>query len=381
MEALYNMIGGEYMYSMLFPRITSSRRLINLDGMWKILFDKDGIGEQIGYANGFESKDLIPVPSSFAEFYTEKDIREFAGDIWYETSTVIPEEWKGKNILLRFGAATHRALVYFNGILVASHEGGFTPFSCELTELVQYNKENKIVVKVNNELSNVTIPNGTTRTLKNGKKTIQGNFDFFNYSGLQRSVKLLAIPKTSIEDFEVIHFVEGTTAKVDYKVWVQNTTETCQIVLKVYDEKGKMVAASTGGEGSIIIPAVKLWKVRDAYLYQINIQILDGNNVLDEYVDNIGIRTVAVDGTNILINGEPIYIKGFGKHEDSDIGGRSYQPGNIKRDFELMKWIGANSFRTAHYPCSEEIYQMADREGFMVLDEVAAVGLIDAFSF
>jgi beta-glucuronidase len=83
-----------------------------------------------------------------------------------------------------------------------------------------------------------------------------------------------------------------------------------------------------------------------------------------------------VRGTNILLNGKPVYLKGFGKHEDSGIVGRGYNPAVIKRDFELLKWIGANSFRTAHYPYSEEIYQMADREGFLVIDETAAVGMM-----
>lgn len=79
-----------------------------------------------------------------------------------------------------------------------------------------------------------------------------------------------------------------------------------------------------------------------------------------------------------MINGEPVYLKGFGKHEDSDIVGRGFNINIMKRDFELMKWIGANSFRTSHYPYSEEIYQMADREGILVIDEVAAVGFMES---
>jgi beta-glucuronidase len=103
---------------------------------------------------------------------------------------------------------------------------------------------------------------------------------------------------------------------------------------------------------------------------------MNGSTIVDEYADHIGIRTVEVKGIDILINNKPVYLKGFGKHEDSDIAGRGYNPVVIKRDFELMKWIGANSFRTAHYPYSEEIYQMADREGFLVIDEVVAVGMM-----
>ncbi|MCZ9990335.1 hypothetical protein OFQ66_10950 [Brachyspira hyodysenteriae] len=92
-------------------------------------------------------------------------------------------------------------------------------------------------------------------------------------------------------------------------------------------------------------------------------------------ISDFGIRTVKVEGTKFLINGKPFYFTGFGKHEDSEIAGRGYNPPVIKRDFELIKWVGANSFRTSHYPYSEEIMQAADREGIVIIDEVAAVGM------
>lgn len=102
--------------------------------------------------------------------------------------------------------------------------------------------------------------------------------------------------------------------------------------------------------------------------------------MIDEYYLDFGIRTVKVEGTKLLINSKPFYFTGFGKHEDSEIAGRGYNPPVIKRDFELIKWVGANSFRTSHYPYSEEIMQAADREGIVVIDEVAAVGMFDVGS-
>ena len=104
------------------------------------------------------------------------------------------------------------------------------------------------------------------------------------------------------------------------------------------------------------------------------------DELIDEYYLDFGIRTVKVEGTKFLINGKPFYFTGFGKHEDSEISGRGYNPPIIKRDFELIKWIGANSFRTSHYPYSEEIMQAADREGIVIIDEVAAVGMFDVGS-
>lgn len=125
------------------------------------------------------------------------------------------------------------------------------------------------------------------------------------------------------------------------------------------------------------VPNAHLWQVRAAYLYRLEISLYQNGVPVDGYTQEIGIRTVEIRGTSILINDSPVYLRGFGKHEDSEIVGRGFNIGVMKRDFELMKWVGANSFRTSHYPYSEEIYQQADRRGFLILDEVPAVGLFE----
>lgn len=361
--------------SMLYPRQSVSRRVVSMDGMWKFRLDPRSEGKTLGYVDGIPGADMIPVPASFQDFYTDKDTREYAGDMWYETEVFVPEEYEGRNVAIRFGCATHRAEVYVNGVHVASHVGGFLPFMADITDVAKYNAMNRVVVLVNNELSETNIPCGKTKVLSNGKKMANPYFDFFNYAGLQRPVKLITFPKEHIFDFTVNHQISGSDANVSYSVV---TTGEHQVDVTVFDEDGKEVAFSSGKEGVIYIPDVRLWQVRDAYLYQFVVRIRDGEEILDEYTEEIGVRTVEVKGKDILINGKPVYLKGFGKHEDSDVVGRGFNIGMMKRDFECMKWIGANSFRTSHYPYSEEIYQMADREGFLITDEVAAVGLFES---
>lgn len=343
--------------------------------MWKFHLDERSVGENEGWIDGIPGEEMIPVPASFQDFYTEKDIREYTGDFWYETDFFVPGEWEGREILLRFGAATHRASVYVNGILITEHEGGFLPFSAKVTTVVRYDSYNKVVVKVNNELTCTNIPCGETITLPNGKKMSKPYFDFFNYAGLQRSVYLLALPGESIVDFDLDYAIHGKNAEVSYQI---RTNGEHAVQLALFDAKGHCVAQKDGKEGVLYVENARLWQVRNAYLYRLRIRIMDGEELIDEYEQEIGIRTVKVEGTDILINGEPVYLKGFGKHEDSDIVGRGFSIGIMKRDFELMKWIGANSFRTSHYPYSEEIYQMADREGFLVIDEVPAVGMFQS---
>lgn len=346
-----------------------------MDGMWKFCLDEKAVGEKEGWMDGIPGEEMIPVPASFQDFYTEKDIREYTGDFWYETDFFVPGEWEGREILLRFGAATHRASVYVNGILITEHEGGFLPFSAKVTTVVRYDSYNKVVVKVNNELTCTNIPCGETITLPNGKKMSKPYFDFFNYAGLQRSVYLLALPGESIVDFDLDYAIHGKNAEVSYQI---RTNGEHAVQLALFDAKGHCVAQKDGKEGVLYVENARLWQVRNAYLYRLRIRIMDGEELIDEYEQEIGIRTVKVEGTDILLNGEPLYLRGFGKHEDSDIVGRGFNIGIMKRDFELMKWIGANSFRTSHYPYSEEIYQMADREGFLIIDEVPAVGMFQS---
>ena len=362
-------------HSMLYPKTTLTRRRISMDGMWKFHLDERSVGENEGWIDGIPGEEMIPVPASFQDFYTEKDIREYTGDFWYETDFFVPGEWEGREILLRFGAATHRASVYVNGILITEHEGGFLPFCAKVTTVVRYDSYNKVVVKVNNELNCTNLPCGETITLPNGKKMSKPYFDFFNYAGLQRSVYLLALPGESIVDFDLDYAIHGKNAEVSYQI---RTNGEHAVQLALFDAKGHCVAQKDGKEGVLYVENARLWQVRNAYLYRLRIRIMDGEELIDEYEQEIGIRTVKVEGTDILLNGEPVYLRGFGKHEDSDIVGRGFNIGIMKRDFELMKWIGANSFRTSHYPYSEEIYQMADREGFLIIDEVPAVGMFQS---
>ena len=362
-------------YSMLYPETTETRAAMKLDGMWKFAIDWNSEGDENGWKDGIPGHDMIPVPASFNDFYTEKAIREFTGDVWYEKDIVVPSSMKGSRVFLRFGAATHRAEVYVNGAKAGEHEGGFLPFLVDITELAAYGRMNRIVVKVNNELTETNIPCGRTITLSDGRRMSKPYFDFYNYSGLQRSVYIMSVPQRYIFDIDLKYGVDGRNARISYSVKAEGGGN---IHLELFDEDGNKVAEGDGMDGTITLPDAHLWEVRNAYLYTLRITLSDGGTLLDSYSMEIGIREIRISGTDILINGKPVYLKGFGKHEDSDIVGRGFNIGVMKRDFELMKWIGANSFRTSHYPYDEEFYRLADREGFLIIDEVPAVGLFES---
>lgn len=362
------------MTAFLYPHETKTRRIVDISGIWKFRLDKNNEGRASAWKDGLTDTTLMAVPASYNDITTEKALRDHCGDVWYETDFYIAEEWQDRDVYVRFGSATHRAIVYVNGTEVISHDGGYMPFAGKLNDVVQFGEKNTMVVVVNNELSHKTIPAGTVAELADGTREVKPFFDFFNYAGIHRAVKLMALPKERIEDISVLTDFDKNLGKVDYQISAMGLGEVC---VELIDEAGKTVATGEGKQGTLEIDNVKLWQPGNAYLYSLQISLMSDGKLLDQYPLEVGVRTVKVEGTQFLINNEPFYFKGFGKHEDSHIHGRGYDAALNLRDMELLDWIGANSIRTSHYPYAEEFMQLADRKGLVVINETPAVGQFD----
>ncbi|GIP14764.1 beta-glucuronidase [Paenibacillus montaniterrae] len=355
---------------MLYPIVTDTRAVIDLNGIWKFKLDQ---GE--GFANnwqlGLSDTVSMSVPASYNDIGITAEIRNHVGWVWYEREFSMPAALASERVVLRFGSATHAAKVYVNGELAVEHKGGFTPFEAEINHLLRKGS-NRLTVAVNNIVDGTTLPVGTyleTEVEGIGKVAKNGaNFDFFNYAGLHRPVKLYTTPKTFIRDITVVTALDGS---VQYQV----ETAAADVAVSVIDEAGAIVAQSTGVQGTVVIPNVSLWEPLHAYLYTLRVELSAEGEAIDRYDQPFGVRTVEVKDGKFLINNKPFYFKGFGKHEDTYIHGRGFNEAANVLDFNLMKWIGANSFRTAHYPYSEEMMRLADREGIVVIDETPAVGL------
>lgn len=356
---------------MLYPIVTDTRAVIDLNGIWKFKLDQ---GE--GFANnwqlGLSDTVSMSVPASYNDIGITAEIRNHVGWVWYEREFSMPAALASERVVLRFGSATHAAKVYVNGELAVEHKGGFTPFEAEINHLLRKGS-NRLTVAVNNIVDGTTLPVGTylvTEVEGVGKVAKNGaNFDFFNYAGLHRPVKLYTTPKTFIRDITVVTALDGS---VQYQV---ETSAAADVAVSVIDEAGAIVAQSTGVQGTVVIPNVSLWEPLHAYLYTLRVELSAEGEAIDRYDQPFGVRTVEVTDGKFLINNKPFYFKGFGKHEDTYIHGRGFNEAANVLDFNLMKWIGANSFRTAHYPYSEEMMRLADREGIVVIDETPAVGL------
>lgn len=362
---------------MLYPVLNAKRKRYSLDGVWN--FKQ---GEYVpGVDPRLSTEDLMVVPSSFNDVAVESEKRYFIGDNWYERTFAVPSFESDEELVLRFGSVTHQAKVYVNGQLLGEHIGGFTPFEVRIPEELTREKELLISVCANNILDHTTLPVGnySEEELPDGtvKKKVSENFDFFNYAGIQRPVQLLVLPKARIEDIVVTYDVHGNDATV--KVVVEHTANGGTAKVTLLDEDGEVVAKSEAG-AELEIVNVRRWEVLDAYLYTAKVELFTGDELVDEYEELFGVRTVRVEKGQFLVNDKPIYFKGFGKHEDSYVNGRGFNEAVNLMDLNLMKNMGANSYRTAHYPYSEEMMRLSDRMGFLVIDEVPAVGLFANFT-
>jgi len=315
----------------------------------------------------------MPVPASFNDIAADASVRDYFGDVWYQRVVRVPRGWDGQRIVLHFESATHRATVWVGSTEVVSHEGGYTPFAADVSADVVAGDEVRVTVCVNNTLSFQSIPPGVIEDSPTGKKQLYWH-DFFNYAGLHRSVWLVATPVAHIDDVTVVTGLAGVTGTVAYEI-VAVGAEGLDARVVLRDASGAEVATGPGASGVLTVPDVHRWAPGDGYLYDLEVQLVDGGEVVDSYHQSVGVRTVEVRGAEFLVNGEPVYFKGFGKHEDVGVIGKGHSDAHLVHDFELMSWIGANSFRTSHYPYSEEVLDYADQQGFLLIDEVAAVGL------
>ncbi len=344
-----------------------------LNGIWSFAADVSGAGRVERWWRGpLPEARPMPVPSSFNDVVVDPQIHDHVGDVWYQRAVFVPRGWVGQRVVLRFDAATHRAEVWLGDTKVLEHEGGYTPFEADVTAIVQPGEEHRLSVVVNNELSWESIPPGVVEVMPNGARRQRQYHDFFNYAGLHRSVWLYTTPAARIDDLTVVTDIEEGVGIVRYGATVEGHGA---VRTRLRDAAGIVVASAEGADGELRVAAPELWGPGRGYLYDLEVVLADAHDVIDRYTLPVGIRTVRVEGTQFLLNGEPFYFRGFGKHEDLNVHGRGHDDAAMVHDFSLLSWIGANSFRTSHYPYAEEVLEHADRTGIVVIDETAAVGL------
>ncbi|KAG7279356.1 hypothetical protein CRUP_001264 [Coryphaenoides rupestris] len=387
----------------LFPRETSSRETKELNGLWSFRADLSA-NRNAGFERAWYKRRLaesgpvldMPVPASYNDITQDPQLRDFIGWVWYDRELVLPARWladQSTRLVLRVGSAHYYAVVWVNGVKVAEHNGGHLPFEAEVGDVLRADPPSAprwVTIAVNNTLSLHTLPPGSIQHLDDLTRYPKGYFvqntyfDFFNYAGIHRSVLLYTTPKAYVSDITVVTDFTDSVGSITYDVAVSGSSKA-SLTVSLTDGDGRCVATAAGPAGVLKVPEVRLWwpylmHQTPGYLYSMEVH-MQADGLEDVYVLPVGVRTVRVTSTQFLINNKPFYFHGVNKHEDSDLRGKGFDWTLVLKDFNLLRWLGANSFRTSHYPYAEEVLQMCDRLGIVVIDECPAVGIKDIRSF
>jgi beta-glucuronidase len=361
------------------------RCVLDLSGVWKFRPDPDDTGEREGWYKKLEKTVDIAVPGSWNEQLEELGLLHYVGGAWFETEITIPLALSGKKFWLHVGSTDYTAKVWVNGSCVGNNEAGFLPFEFDVSSLVEAGKTARVTILADNRLTDESIPQGISARYYEEEKRLReetsppARFDFTPFGGIHRPVKLYTTSSAAIRDIKVTtKILTGQRGIVDVQI-------------KTTGAKGLLLSCTLRANGTELITQVPVsseeatlsvdidnciyWSPSVPFLYNLDIELVKGVESIDGYSLPVGVREVRVEGTSLLLNGEPMYLTGFGKHEDFAILGKGLSLPIAVKDFTLMKWVNANSFRTSHYPYADEILELADRLGILVIDEVPAVSI------
>ena len=351
-----------------------NRKKISLNGKWNYIIDVQEEG-YYGYRmeerkRGFFCNDKPKNPWDLVEYDFDKSpemeipsdwntknnkLFLYEGTIWFKKSfnyTINPQ----KKLILYFGAVNYESIIYINGILIGKHIGGFTPFNFDITSKLK-NGENFLILKIDNKRKKENIPSLM--------------FDWWNYGGITRDVYLIETDNIYIQNY---HFLLNKQNKnqIDIKIELNknNTNTSAQIIKLSIPELNirKSLRINNNKEitKKIEVNDLILWTPDNPKLYKIIIKFND-----EEIIDHIGFRTIEVSDKKILLNGNPIFLRGISiQDEKPNNDGEINTLKDVKILLSWVKELGCNFIRLVHYPHNEYMIREAEKEGILVWSEL-----------
>jgi len=363
------------------PQTNACRTAIDLSGIWRVRFDPDDCGGRDGWSAGIGTADThaIAIPGSWNEQLAEAGYMNYVGAAWLETEVFIAPALPGVRRVLHFASVDYHADVWLGGRHLGTSGAAMLPFAFDVTDVVRPGATARLVVRVTNVLPADGPTQGITRStyVEEGRPRDEYlpavRFDFFPFGGINRPVHLVSMPAQAITAYRAVATMTAVTLHVE-------APEGMRVGARLVGHGQSVEAAglATNGRATLTLApdTPRCWSPDDPALYDLAIDLLDAQETLVDRVEQrIGFREIRVEGSQLLLNGAPITLRGFGKHEDSPIHGRGLNLPQLVKDFALLKWTGANSVRTSHYPYAEEFYDMADAAGVLVIDEVFSINL------
>ena len=356
------------------------RSVLELDGQWLFQIDRDEKGVERGWhkpeyqAEGWR-KELVP--GNWDTYLPE--LFGYAGQAWYRCTFRPQAAMRGARLHLRFEGANYATTVWLNGQAIGYHEGGFDPFGFDVTDKVSFEGDNTLAVLVDNWPRLSRVPNSYA--------------GWWNYGGIYRSVKLLPLPVVRISDVSIRAEPAGSDEPAPLALDVTLVNEGRDPVEAALSAQvlageeavhlrggplGATVTLTPGTEARLSLsnamPQAKLWSPEEPNLYRLLLKLEQNGTVLDEQEINFGVRSFRVQGTQLLLNGKPIAISGFNRHEEYPGTGRVDKAGTLEADLRLIKKMNGNMVRM-HYQGHPDLYEIADSIGLLVWAEIPTWGV------
>ena len=320
------------------------------DSQWKDfpvpgLFELNGYGDatykNIGYAWATQ---FDPNPPYISE------LNNYTGS--YRRTFELPKNWKGKDVYFHVGSATSNLTLWVNG------------------KYVGYSEDSKVAAEFN-----------ISKYLKPGKNLIamqvmrwcDGSYfedqDFWRFTGIAREVYLYARPKLHAADIRLNAALENNyqDGVLNYKVSLKGGKTDVAITL--CDKDGKQIAQATGAQGVIKVPKVNAWTTETPYLYKAYITLKNKQGAAEVIPQKVGFRNVEIKNAQLLVNGQPVLVKGADRHEMDPDGGYVVSLERMIQDIKIMKQLNINAVRTSHYPCDPRWYDLCDEYGIYITAE------------
>ncbi|MCI8768588.1 MAG: glycoside hydrolase family 2 protein [Ruminococcus sp.] len=348
------------------------RNIVNLNRDWRFIQEDAGLPEefplrwkQIDLPHTWNAVDGHDGNGSYAR-----------GRFWYAKSFRKPvQPLEGGRVYVEIPAAGQQAEVFVNGTSVIYHEGGYSTFRADITDLCREDEDNLLVIACSNENKSSVYPQSA---------------DFTFYGGLYRGVNLISVPKTH---FELEYYggpgiqitpkpCEDGGAVFEMESWIAGGDENFTVMYSVLDARGKEVAAGVRPADdtklTLYVPEAHLWEIDDPYLYTVTATLQRRNEAYDEISARVGVRSFSCDPEKgFIINGKEIPLRGVSRHQDQLYKGNALTREDHYEDARLIKELGANTIRLAHYQHSQDFYDACDEMGFVVWAEIPFISVMN----
>lgn len=305
----------------------------------------------------FDKSEELQVPGSWN--YQDDKLFYYEGTIWYRKKFDYTLS-SSNRLFLYFGAINYEAHIYLNGKKLGMHVGGFTPFNFEITSMLK-EKDNSLVIKVDNKRKREGVP-----TL---------NTDWFNYGGITRDVLLIEVPSTFVRDYR-IQLAKNSLSKVEGYVNLDGANRKGKVTVEIPELKiNQEFTIDSNGHApiSFSLNNAILWSPENPKLYDVKIR--SGESVI---TDKIGFRSIETKGSDLLLNGKPIFLKGISIHEENGSrGDRAWSIEDAQMILSRAKELNCNFVRLAHYPHNENMIRVAEQLGLLVWSEIPVYWTID----